>query len=92
MSIVLNLAAGRSQRLAVSTTSAQSAPIPASSIVVHTSVDCYIRQGESPVALADGTDHFIPAGAYVRMSGITKGNRLAIIAVANGLVHLTPDA
>lgn len=92
MSIALNLAASRGHRIAVSTTSVQSPQITGSIAVVHTSVDCYIRQGYDPVAVADGTDLFVPAGAYVRLSGINTGNRLAIIATAPGTVHLMPGA
>lgn len=92
MSIVLNLAAGRGQKISVSTVSAQSAVLTDSSCVVHTSVDCYVRQGADPTAVADGSDQFIPAGALIRLGGLARGNRLAIIAVTSGTVHLMPGA
>lgn len=92
MSLVLDLAAGKSQKIAVSTTSAQSAAINASTCSIYTDVDCYIRQGANPTALADGTDQFVPAGTFVRLTGLATGNKLAIIATASGTVHLTPGA
>jgi len=92
MSLTLDLAPGNSQKIAVSGVSAQSAPINASSCSIYSDVDCYVRQGAAPVAVADGTDQFVPAGSFVRLTGIARGNRLAIISNASGTAHLTPGA
>lgn len=88
MSIILPLVPGQGQKLAVSSTSAQSAALESTSCVVYSDVDCYVRQGSNPTAVADGSDQFIPAGAFVQLAGITKGNKLAFIGNQTGLVHL----
>lgn len=92
MSLTLDIASGNSQRVAVSTVSVQTAPINASGCTIYSDVDCYVRQGSNPLAVADGTDQFIPAGAFLRLTGIAKGNKLAIISSASGTVHITPGA
>lgn len=92
MSVILDLVPGKSQKVVVSSTSAQSAAIESTSCVVYSDVDCYVRQGSNPTAVADGADQFIPAGAFIRLSGITRGNKLAFISLTGGLVHLTPGA
>ena len=92
MSILLPLVPGQGQKLVVSSTSVQSTALESTSCVVYSDVDCYVRQGSNPTAVADGADQFIPAGAFVRLGGITRGNKLAFISLTNGLVHLTPGA
>jgi len=92
MSIILPLVPGQGQKLVVSSTSVQSAALESTSCVVYSDVDCYVRQGSSPVAVADGSDQFIPAGSFIRLSGITRGNKLAFVSLTNGVVHMTPGA
>lgn len=92
MSIILTLSPGQSQKITVSTTSTQSAPIDSTSCTIYSDVDCYVRQGAAPVALSNGSDQFIPAGTFLRLEGITRGNKLGIIGAAAGTVFLTPGA
>lgn len=92
MSINIPIVSGQGQRLSVSAVSAQSAEIESTSCLIYSDVDCYVRQGSNPVALADGSDLFIPSGSLVRLFGITKGNKLAFIGATSGFVHLTPGA
>jgi hypothetical protein len=54
-------AAGRSQVVAISTTSAKTALISGSSVYITPTVDCFMRAGDDPTALADGTDYFMLA-------------------------------
>lgn len=75
---------GSSQKLAVTTASIASAAINGENVNIFCTVDCFIRQGEDPVAVATGVDQFIPAGVLLNVSGITKGSKLAIIS--NGSV------
>lgn len=91
--LVLDLTGGLAQKIAVSSTSAQSAALTTPTVVLHTDVDVYVRQGSNPTAVSDGTDIFVPSGAYVRLVGIQPGNKLAFkTASASGSVHLTPGA
>ncbi len=86
---------GTSQRIAISTTSAQSGVLSANGgvdAVVYADTDCFVRQGASPTALADGTDQLLLAGNQYRLSGIVSGNRLAFITASGaGFVYLTPQ-
>ena len=82
---------GTCQKISISSTSAQSAAI---SNVVHVtpSVDCFVREAASPVALADGTDHFLAAGATQEFQ-VKNGNKLAFItSSATGTVYIATVA
>jgi hypothetical protein len=82
---------GYSEKIAVSGTSAQSAVLTNDRVNIYADVDCYIRQGANPTALANGTDQIIPAGIMLRGYDIMPGNKLAFIAVStSGNVYLTP--
>jgi hypothetical protein len=84
-------AGGDSQGVAISTVSAASAAINAVMAVVTPSVDCFMRQGAAPVALADGTDQFLVGGLPYRVS-LTAGNKLAFkTASGTGTVYITPN-
>ena len=90
MSIILNLAPGQSQRISISAASTQTSPIDAGSCTLYSDTDCYVRQGANPTAVSDGADQFIPANTFLRLSGITRGNKLAIIGATTGTVFITP--
>jgi hypothetical protein len=85
------LTGGQSQKVTVTAASAQSSAITTDKINIYADVDCFVRQGTDPTALADGTDQIIPAGVMLRGYEITSGNKLAFIAVStSGNVYLTP--
>lgn len=86
-------APGTSQAVAISGTSAQSAVMPGDSAVVTPTVDCFVRQGSNPTALADGTDLFLVGGVAYRLNFPT-GVRLALITAggASGTAYITPGA
>ena len=82
---------GACQKIAISSTSAQSASIPN---VVHITptVDCFVREDVNPVALSNGTDHFLAAGATQEFK-IKNGNKLAFITTAaTGTVYIATVA
>lgn len=83
---------GLSQALSISSTSAQSAVINATSVVVTPTIDCFVRQGSNPTALSDGTDMFLLGQIAYRLS-LPRGNKLAFKTVsASGTVYITPGA
>lgn len=82
---------GNSQLISVSTTSAQSAAITEGTVNIYSTVDVFVRQGVSPVALSDGTDQFVPAGLLIRISGIVSGSKLAFKSASSGTVYLTRE-
>lgn len=85
------LEGGQSQKISVTAASAQSAAISVDSVNIYADVDCFVRQGANPTALADGTDQIIPAGVMLRGVKVVPGNKLAFIAVGtSGNVYLTP--
>lgn len=93
---------GTSQRISISGTSAQSSVLSSQTVSAPNSaggldvlctvdVDCFVRQGSNPTALADGTDQLLLAGNTYRLSGIINGNRLAFITSGGtGNAYLTP--
>ena len=83
---------GESQAVSVSTTSAQSAAILGSRVVVYSTVECWLRQGSNPTALSTGVDQYLPAGVQMRLCDITPGNKLAFKSSTSGTVYITPDA
>lgn len=105
--ISINLdAGGNGQKVAISGVSAQSTAItlrtapsaaaPAfpeiDSVLVYSSVDCFVRQGANPTAVVD-TDQFVPGGLFVRLSNILSGNKIAFITSgAAGNVWIYPGA
>lgn len=88
--ITLQLVSGYSQKLSVSTANVQSAVINQTSVNIYSSVDVYVAQGQNPNANVDGTDQFIPAGHWLMVSGITRGNKLSFkTASGTGVVHIS---
>ena len=85
-------AGGTSQKVAISTVSAQSTAIAAPLALVSPTVDCFMRQGANPTATNDGTDQFLFAGYTYRVA-MTAGNKLAFAAASGtGNVYITPAA
>lgn len=78
------------QAISVSGTSAQSAALDAEWATVWATVDCYVLAGSNPTATTSCL--FIPASTYLRLTGWTRGQKLAFIAGGSGTVHLTPGA
>lgn len=95
---------GNGAKVAINGTSAQSAalslkPTPASggadardSVLIYSSVDCFVRNGANPTAVVD-TDVLVPAGLMVRLSGVKDGEKLAFVTGgASGNVWIYPGA
>ena len=83
---------GTSYAISISATSAQSAAILNDNAVAYSTVDCWIRQGTNPTALANGTDQFLPGLVQMRLVDIEPGNKIAFVAGGAGTVYLTPGA
>jgi hypothetical protein len=87
---------GNSQKLALSTSSAQSATLGAGStgtmtVLFTTDVDCFYRQGSNPVAVSDGTDQLIVSECTYRVQ-VLCGNKLAFVtASGTGNAYITPE-
>lgn len=92
MSVKLSLPAGISQKITVSTTSAQTTAIAQTSATIYATVNVFVRQGTNPTAVADGTDQFIPAETFVSLEGLIAGNKIAIIGESAGTAYITPGA
>ena len=86
------LKGGESVAISISTTSAQSAAILTTNVIVYSAVACWLRQGADPTAVSDGTDQYLPAEVQMRLVDITPGNKLAFKAGASGTVYLTQGA
>lgn len=83
---------GRSQALAISGTSAQSAAIRSNYVLVTLTTAAFVRQGADPTAVADGTDTYLLEGATYRLN-VAQGNKLAIITSGpTGTAYITPGA
>ena len=81
---------GRSQALAISSTSAQSATINSDYVLVTLTAAGFVRQGSNPTATADGTDIFLLADVTYRLN-VKKGNKLALrTAGLTGTAYITP--
>jgi len=82
---------GLSQSLAVTPASIASAPVTGGLALITPTVDCFVRQGAAPVAVATGADQFLLAGFTYRCS-LPKGSKLAFIAAggASGTAYITP--
>lgn len=90
---VIALTGGQSQKVDISSTSAQSAAITAGWALVTPSTDCFMRQGADPTAASDGTDQILLGGNTYRVVGIAAGNKLAFKTTsATGSVYITPGA
>lgn len=95
------LSGGQSQKVALSTTSAQSTAITAPSghpagtpvpVLVLCDVPAFVRRGSNPAALNDGTDQILAAGTHYRVS-VMSGEKLAfILASGTGNAYITPGA
>lgn len=89
------LSGGQSSVVAASTSSAQSATftfpgVTSGYVVITPLVNCFVRQGENPTALADGTDQLLLANNSYRVF-VNSGNKLAFITPSGtGNVYLTP--
>lgn len=91
ISLIAN-AGNTSQAVSMSTTSAQSAAMPGNSALVSPSVDCFMRQGDDPTALATGVDQFLFGGFAYRVK-TNPGQKLAFkLASGTGTVYITPGA
>src|SRR5574343_8155 len=81
---------GTGLSIAVSVVSAQSAVISAVSdayLTLYSDIAVYMRQGVNPTATA--SDQFIPAGHFLRIGPVAKGNKLAFVtASGSGVVSL----
>jgi hypothetical protein len=77
------------ERVAVSSTSAQSAAISANEVTVHASTKCYILAGANPTAAASTS---IPLEAGEKFSfQIPAGHKIAVIRdSADGYLHIAP--
>lgn len=87
-------AGGSSQLVSLSTASVMSAAINSNVAVVYATQACFVRSGSAPTAISDGTDQYVPASTYLRLS-IDKGSKLGLINAAGasaGAVYITPGA
>lgn len=95
---------GTSQKLAISSTSAQSAAAATNATIGETKgeaipyvicpdTDCFIRKGTNPTALSDGTDGpLLKANQQYRVE-LMDGEKMAFITTsASGFVYITPRA
>lgn len=91
---------GKSQKVAVSATSAQSAVIvaPASiptgvpvPMVLIGDVAFFVRYDANPTAVADGTDQYWPANTPLRTQ-VLPGGKFGLIAGGAGNVYITTGA
>ena len=86
-------AGGTSEKIAVSATAALSAVFTATSYLVTTDVDVYVRTGSAPTAVATGVDQILLAGNSYRVVPLMIGERFSFITGgASGNVYLTPNA
>ena len=84
---------GGSQAVSISSTSAQSAAITASSVLVCVTAACFVRRGSNPTALSNGTDQYLPADTLLRIDGWSSGEKLAFVTTgATGSAYITPGA
>ena len=83
---------GRSQALAISSTSAQSAVINSEYALVTLTKAAFLRQGSNPTATSDGTDIYLLADVTYRLN-VMRGNKLAFkTASESGTAYITPGA
>ncbi len=80
------------QSVSVSTTSAATTDaIGSNDPLIYSTVECFVVAGAAPTAtVANGTP--IPAGGYVRLTGVQPGDRLAFIAASGtGTAYVRPN-
>lgn len=83
---------GRSQAVAISGTSAQSATINSDYVLVTLTAAGFVRQGSNPTATSDGTDIYLVDGVTYRLN-VKRGNKLAFKTTsATGTAYITPGA
>ena len=86
-------AGGLSQSVSISSTSAATVGLVADNVVIYSTVDCFMRAGASPTALATGVDQFVPAATMLRVTIPTAGWQLAFkTSSASGTVYVNPGA
>lgn len=93
------LSGGQSSKVAISTTSAQSAVFNGNqsgnipdNYSITPDVTCFVRMGVNPVAVSDGTDQILFAGSTYRVQPCPQGQRFAFItSTGTGNVYLTPN-
>ena len=84
---------GDSTKVAISTASAQSAALVATSYLITPDTNCFSRTGANPTAVADGTDIFLLANNQYRVVPLQVGQKIAFITpTGTGNVYLTPNA
>ena len=84
---------GTSQKIAVSTTSAQSTAIGnlAPTAVITPDITVFFRRGGNPTALSTGVDQILLANNTYRLYGLQAGDKLAFItASGSGNVYISP--
>ena len=72
------LTPGACSKVAVGATSVQSAAIAAAMVRLTPSANCHVAFGASPVAVADGSCMYLPAGVPIVVA-VTSGNKIAVI-------------
>lgn len=91
LSIIVDEGA-RSQAIAISSTSAQTAVINSEYAIVTLTTAAFVRQGSNPTATNDGTDIYLQGGAAYRLN-VKRGNKLAFrTASETGTAYVTPGA
>lgn len=87
---------GRSEQVAISTTSAQSTvlyTVAPGYVNLITTIDCFMRMGANPVALSTGVDQFVPAGNLMRIGPVPANFRLAFVTASGaGIVYITDES
>lgn len=90
----LPTAGGGSQKIAVSSTAAQSTAFSDHTYVyICNDVGVYVRQGTNPTAVNTGVDMYLPEGTW-RITNVQDENKLSFICASgvSGNVWITPGA
>jgi hypothetical protein len=81
---------GKSQAVAISTTSAQSTPIIDETALVTLTTSAFVRKGTNPTAVSTGADIYLMADVTYRLA-VARGERLAFITTGgSGTAYITP--
>jgi hypothetical protein len=81
---------GTAVRIAVGLASEDSDAIVATEVLLHASVRCFVKAGETPTAVPDGDSIPLEAGEKFHMR-ITSGDKIAVIRdTADGFLHIAP--
>jgi D-alanine-D-alanine ligase-like ATP-grasp enzyme len=92
------LSGGQSSKIAISTTSAQSATIAVqgndnvATLLITPDTTCFARYGSNPTAVSDGTDQILLANNTYRVDATPGGKFAFITATGTGFVYITPGA